>query len=240
MTLSMSIPVNLWHWFDGSKFNEYSILSSTWLKRRNFLVEKIKDADVFGIVIASLNIKDYLKITEMLKQILKKMNKKIYLFNVGKITPTKLANFQEVDIFVAVTCPESSLIDSRDYFKPIVTPFEVDLAFNAGRAYSAYHAIDFKQILPGGSKYEEFQVSTDTDVSLTSGKLRTLEDNCLTNENSALTPKSLGVMANTQIDTNFLQSRSWSGLEQKLGESSVSLAVDGRTGIPTNYTNEQL
>lgn len=139
-----------------------------------------------------------------------------------------------------MTCPESSLIDSRDYFKPIVTPFEVDLAFNAGRAYSTYHAIDFKQILPGGSKYEEFQVSSDTDVSLTSGKLRNLEDNRLTNENSALTQKSLGVMANTQIDTNFLQSRTWSGLEQKLGESSVSLAVDGRAGIPTTYTNEQL
>ena len=96
MTLSSSIPAAVWHYSDSYTFRVFNISSSIWLKRRNYLIEKIRDATTFGIVIATLNIKDYLKITDMLKSILKKVNKKVYLISVGKPTPTKLANFQEV------------------------------------------------------------------------------------------------------------------------------------------------
>ena len=37
----------------------------------------------------------------------------------------------------------------------------------------------------------------------------------------------------------FLQSRSWQGLEQKLGETPVSEVVEGRTGLATSYTHER-
>jgi diphthamide biosynthesis protein 2 len=54
--------------------------------------------------------------------------KKSYLFVVGKINPAKVANFSEIGGWVVVGCWESSLIDSRDFYKPIITPFELDLA----------------------------------------------------------------------------------------------------------------
>ena len=36
----------------------------------------------------------------------------------------------------------------------------------------------------------------------------------------------------------YLQSRSWQGLKQRLGESEVSTAVEGTTGIAAAYTHE--
>lgn len=69
----------------------------------------------------------------------------------GKLNVAKMANFMEVDVYVLVACPESSLIDnqvmiviivigsivlmtfwfdniSQDFYKPVVTPFEMEVA----------------------------------------------------------------------------------------------------------------
>lgn len=40
------------------------------------------------------------------------------------------------------------------------------------------------------------------------------------------------------LAADFLASRSWQGLEQKLGETSVTTAVEGRKGIAAGYTHE--
>ena len=37
----------------------------------------------------------------------------------------------------------------------------------------------------------------------------------------------------------FLSHRSWQGLEQKLGETEVGAAVQGRTGVAAVYAHEQ-
>lgn len=36
----------------------------------------------------------------------------------------------------------------------------------------------------------------------------------------------------------FLQNRSWVGLEQNLGQTEVSKAVEGKKGIAANYEDE--
>ena len=84
----------------------------------------------------------------------------------GKLNVAKMANFMEVDVYVVITCPECSLVDSQvaivcsiyhkhsslpnvecytfllywfnvddsdlitlqDFYKPVVTPFEMELA----------------------------------------------------------------------------------------------------------------
>ena len=37
----------------------------------------------------------------------------------------------------------------------------------------------------------------------------------------------------------FLASRSWKGLEQNLGETPVTKAVEGKEGIAAGYTDER-
>jgi diphthamide biosynthesis protein 2 len=71
-----------------------------------------------------------MEIIEYLKQIIQNAGKNYYLLSVGKLSVAKLANFLEIDIFVTVACPENTLVDSSEYYKPIVTPFELQIALD--------------------------------------------------------------------------------------------------------------
>ena len=42
----------------------------------------------------------------------------------------------------------------------------------------------------------------------------------------------------SHFTASFLQTRFWNGLEQKLGQTEVVDAVEGRTGIASGYTHE--
>lgn len=96
-SLAMSIPTKSWHYTLGNEIKEFQVITSPWLRRRRFLVEKLKDAGTVGIVVATLGIKDYMKALASIKNILKLKNKKSYVFSVGKPNPAKLANFPEVN-----------------------------------------------------------------------------------------------------------------------------------------------
>lgn len=94
--LAMSLPAKGWHHYDTSKIRKFSASDSVWLKRRRYLVEKLKDARIVGIVVATLGIKNYLESIAAVKSALKRKNKKTYIICVGKPNPAKLANFPEV------------------------------------------------------------------------------------------------------------------------------------------------
>lgn len=95
-TLTMSIPTKSWHYIFNNEMEYFEVMDNPWVKRRRYLVEKLKDARTVGIVVATLGIKGYLDALSTIKSILKKKNKKSYIFSIGKPNPTKLANFSEV------------------------------------------------------------------------------------------------------------------------------------------------
>ena len=64
-------------------------------------------------------------------------------------TKKQLANFQEIDVFVLIACPENSLLEHGDFYKPVVTPFEMEVACNRGREWSEDYVTDFRNLLPG-------------------------------------------------------------------------------------------
>lgn len=68
------------------------------LKRRYFLMEKIRDANTLGIVIGTLAVHNYLKVIERVKKLAELRGKKYYLISVGKPNVAKLANLGEVII----------------------------------------------------------------------------------------------------------------------------------------------
>lgn len=94
--LALSELFNKWYYYDNVKISEYNIYNFSWLKKRHFLIEKIKDAERFGLIIASLHNEENIKVMEITKKNLKIMSKETYLFNINRINPSKLANFQEV------------------------------------------------------------------------------------------------------------------------------------------------
>jgi diphthamide biosynthesis protein 2 len=50
---------------------------------------------------------------------------------------------------VLVACPQNSLIDSKEFAKPVVTPFEMEVACNQARQWTGDYVADFTQLLPG-------------------------------------------------------------------------------------------
>ncbi|XP_012216366.1 2-(3-amino-3-carboxypropyl)histidine synthase subunit 2 [Linepithema humile] len=238
--LAMGIPVKRWYCFTNNKINEFEALNTPWLKRRRFLIETLKDAHVVGIVVATLGIKEYLTAINTVKKTLKQMNKKSYILNVGKINPAKLANFPEIDTFVVIACPENEVFDSRDFLKPMLTPYEVELAFNSAREFCPQYFMDFRQILPGGTHYVDFKPSMDSDVSLITSNVRNYKDDLCTDQMNALTIRTPGVVAIGKAGAQYLQNRSWKGVEQRLGEDPVQPAEIGRTGLAWEYVNEPL
>eukprot|EP01083_Nonionella_stella_P204798 746306_1 len=113
---------------EESSITPTTLRSNKMLQRRYYLIEKVKQSSIIGIIVGTLSIANVLDILQRLKKIIKDAGKKYYVFSVGKINVPKLANFSDVDIFVFVSCPYSTIIDCRDYFSEVVSPFDVEIA----------------------------------------------------------------------------------------------------------------
>ncbi|SNX84599.1 related to DPH2 - diphtheria toxin resistance protein [Melanopsichium pennsylvanicum] len=129
------------------------------LMKRYASVLKARDASVVGLLVGTLGVHSYLPLLQYLRALLtgKKSGRKVYTISVGKLNPAKLANFQEIDVFVLVACPENTLVDSKEFFKPIVTPFEMELAVKAaermekgeeGVEWSGKYVLDLEKLVP--------------------------------------------------------------------------------------------
>lgn len=100
--------------------------------RRYAVIQRARDADVIGILVGTLGVgalnpvdhtrdldihltlpASYLPLLTHLRSLLRKHHKKSYTLSVGKLNPSKLANFAEIECFVMVACPENSVIDAK-------------------------------------------------------------------------------------------------------------------------------
>ncbi|KAF8945548.1 Diphthamide biosynthesis protein 2 [Haplosporangium gracile] len=122
------------------------------LMRRYFLVQKAKDADVIGIAVGTLGVASYMTMIQHLKALIESKGKKAYTFVMGKLNVAKMANFMEIDCFVYVACPENSLIDSKEFYRPIVTPYELEIALSKSREWTGDYVTNFQELLPDDDK----------------------------------------------------------------------------------------
>ncbi|KAJ7260523.1 hypothetical protein O6H91_Y407500 [Diphasiastrum complanatum] len=116
------------------------------LKRRYYFVERAKDANIVGIVVGTLGVAGYKEVIQQIRNMVREAGKKSYTLLMGKPNPSKLANFPECDVFVLVACPETALLDSKEYFAPVLTPFEANLAFVRGQQWTGAYDFDFKKL----------------------------------------------------------------------------------------------
>jgi diphthamide biosynthesis protein 2 len=97
------------------------------LRRRYALLTSLSTCPIFGILINTLSVKNYLPTISTIKSQIAAAGKKSYTFVVGKVNAAKIANFSEIGGWVVVGCWESSLIESTEFYRPIITPFELGL-----------------------------------------------------------------------------------------------------------------
>lgn len=143
------------------------------LRRRYALITSLSTASIFGILINTLSVKNYLHMVEHVKSQITAAGKKSYTFVMGKVNAAKLANFSEVGGWVVIGCWESSLIESKDFWKPVITPFELSLALqrDTERLWTGQWRSNFNDILRMSESQTEGGLATagpgdrDRDVS---------------------------------------------------------------------------
>lgn len=119
------------------------------LRRRYALLTSVSSASIFGILINTLSVKNYLHVVEHVKRQIVAAGKKYYTMVVGKVNASKMANFSEIEGWVVIGCWESSLIESKDLWKPVITPFELELALRRvdERVWTGKWISDFQSVL---------------------------------------------------------------------------------------------
>ena len=208
--------------------------------KRNFLVEKTKDAQRIGVLVGTLGVSRYRDIIDHVTRAIRSSGRKAYLFLVGKPNVPKLANFPEIEVFVLVACPENSLVDAKEFMQPVVTPYELDLALNKDREWSSNFIANFQDLLPGQPSHVEFQVKQEdgADVSLVTGKVRALGVSESGNSSALVAQDRTIAEIHQGGGGEYLQERSWKGLEQKVGQTQVKKAGKGLKGIAMGYETE--
>ena len=117
----------------GSSSTSLIANASLSLRRRYALVTRLSTASIFGILINTLSVRNYLSLVSSIQRQILAAGKKSYTFVVGKINAAKVANFSEVDGWVVVGCWESSLVENTEFWKPVITPFELELALTGDK-----------------------------------------------------------------------------------------------------------
>jgi diphthamide biosynthesis protein 2 len=176
------------------------------------------------------------------------------LLAVGKPSPAKLGNFLEIDVFCLIACPENSLLDSREFMRPVVTPYELSLALDSEFKWnpSLYQfnleQIDLQLKLQVVHLEEQDNDNNDSDqephFSLVTGGY------AIQKQFSSRSKKEVGgqtvakkwdgtVSQYTTVSAGaeFLKARIFQGLELDIG-SDISKLEIGRKGIAKGYNNE--
>eukprot|EP00659_Diplonema_papillatum_P000580 gene580-875_t len=172
--------------------NEYDVAACPVSKRvdaklraRCYTIEKIKDAEVIAIVVCALLTEASTAAVERLKSVIRSAGKQVVVVFVGKPNVPKLANYEEVDLYCIVACPQSTLFDSKEYPKPVVAPVEIMAALStvAGEGdgddvnvmtVPQYYSLDLPALLTGFSSTAR---AMEDDMSLVTGAIRPAFDN---------------------------------------------------------------
>ncbi|CAI8156359.1 MAG: Uncharacterised protein [Methanobacteriota archaeon] len=107
------------------------------LRQRFGLIMAIQDSQTFAILIGEKPGQMRRTLALRLKKVLAKHGKKGYLLALEHIGPD-LIDFYPVDAFVNTACPRIAIDDSVRYGKPLVTPFELEVALGEKKWETGY------------------------------------------------------------------------------------------------------
>ena len=107
------------------------------LRQRFGLIMAIQDAQTFAILIGEKPGQMRRTLALRMKKMLAKHGKKGYLLALEHISPD-LISFYPVDAYVNTACPRIAIDDSVRYDKPLITPFELEVALGEKKWETGY------------------------------------------------------------------------------------------------------
>ena len=108
------------------------------LRQRFGLIMSSMDAEKFGILIGEKPGQMRRTLALRMKRLLEKHGKKGYLLALEHVGP-ELIDFYPVDAFVNTACPRIAIDDAVKYAKPLITPFELEVALGEKKWELGYH-----------------------------------------------------------------------------------------------------
>lgn len=103
-------------------------------------VSAAKDASIIGIIIGSMGLTgDIIKsLVYRLQTLITAAKKNYYTFVMGRINEAKLSNFPEIDVYCLISNEDSAIIPPKTFHKPVIAPYELQLALGAFEWSSTY------------------------------------------------------------------------------------------------------
>jgi len=228
--LLLGLPNNTFKVYDPAQTSQDSVsvqaaAINKLIRKRSYYIEKIKDAGSVGILVGTLVVQNYLSLIDRLKQILKKAGKTYYIVSIGEINPCKLGNFMDIECFVFIGCPEVvnyyiSDESKGQFFQPILTPYDVELAFceDVTEKWGQEYIIDWTFLVQDG---EPKVKKIEEDVSLITGGMRS------------------AYVATQSTDDKESGVVSWRGLNEKEEDvNDPNVVYQGRSGVAASYSEE--
>lgn len=141
------------------------------LRRRYGVLVSLSTAPIFGILVNTLSVKNYLHIVDHVRKQIAAAGKKSYMFVVGKLNAAKVANFSEIEGWVVIGCWESSLVDSKEFWKPVITPYELELALQSDdtRVWTGAWRSDYQAVLDASTAAPKATTETNEEVDSDEG-----------------------------------------------------------------------
>ena len=107
------------------------------LRQRFGLIMAVGEAGSFGILIGEKPGQMRRSLAIRMKKLLEKHGKRGYLLALDHVSPD-LIDFYPVDAFVNTACPRIAIDDSTRYAKPLITPYELEVALGEKKWESGY------------------------------------------------------------------------------------------------------
>ena len=163
LLLTLSSRMNAMHIYSTETRRAEEAVTSRLLRRRYAILTSLNTCPIFGILINTLSVKNYLPTISAIQKQIEASGKKSYTFVVGKVNAAKVANFSEIGGWVVVGCWESSLLESTEFFRPIITPFELNLALQSDeeRVWTGEWNGDFSDIVNKPIKEKKAEEKTE-------------------------------------------------------------------------------
>ena len=134
---------------------------------------------------------------------------------------------------VLVASPETcAAVNAEDYWKPLITPMECEIALIKGRSWTGDYAFDFRPLLAtplpeararGGEGSASDDEDADITHSLTAG---------------TVTVRAAGTVMALSAGEVMMATRSFKGLDVNEGLERPLDIVQGRVGIASGYSHE--
>lgn len=229
------------------------------LMRRYKFMHVARSSGTIGLLVNTLSLSNTKTILNQLKDKIKDAGKKHYMFVVGKPNVAKLANFETIDVWCILGCDHQGIIidEKNEYYKPIVTPFELLLSLNQELTWTGKWETDFTKLLEQlGAEEENDKDEFDDEPTFNpvTGQLTSsakplrrqeylsIESNTdEVNENALVERFSRDVVIKDTVSTAaiLLQNRSWTGLGSDYVDDETTeegaLVEEGIGGIARDY-----